>query len=167
MVNELPRARPVTATHAVEHRHGQRRIPPRAGTRIFATLNDDRPNVFLTDPRVSERERQDTRVSGLGPVLTYDSRDVQLAAFRGNLLDVSATFNGTGLGSDYRFVRYQLDARHFQPIVSNRTILALQFLGQVHTGDVPVALPPGRDLGAERGHCGKDAHLGDASTEGS
>ena len=42
--------------------------------------NDDRPNVFLTDPRVSERERQDTRVSGLGPVLTYDSRDVQLAA---------------------------------------------------------------------------------------
>ena len=98
---------------------------------------DDAPNVFLTDPNVTERERRGTRVSGLGPVLTYDTRDVPLAAFRGNLVDVSATFNGTGLGSDYRFVRYQLDARHFQPVFSERTILALQFLGQFHTGDVP------------------------------
>ena len=99
--------------------------------------NDDRANVFLTDLRVTARERENTRVSGLGPVLTYDTRDVPLAAFRGDLLDVSATFNGTGLGSDYRFVRYQLDARHFQPILSNRTILAMQFLGQFHTGEVP------------------------------
>ncbi|MBD2769609.1 BamA/TamA family outer membrane protein [Hymenobacter sp. BT664] len=96
---------------------------------------DDAPNVFLTD--VTERERRGTRISGLGPVFTYDTRDLPLAAFSGNLVDVSATFNGTGLGSDYRFVRYQLDARHFRPIVSNRTILALQFLGQFHTGDVP------------------------------
>ena len=100
-------------------------------------VNNDGTNVFLTDPRLTGRERQNTRVSGLGPVITYDSRDVPLAAFRGDLLDVSATFNGTGLGSDYRFVRYQLDARHFQPIISTKTILALQFLGQFHTGDVP------------------------------
>ena len=99
--------------------------------------NGDAPNVFLTDQRVTSRERQNTRVSGLGPVITYDTRDLPLAAFSGNLLDVSATFNGTGLGSDYRFVRYQVDARHFQPIGSNRTILAAQFLGQFHTGDVP------------------------------
>ena len=100
-------------------------------------LNDDGTNVFLTDPRVTERERHGTRVSGLGPVITYDTRDVLLAAFRGNLLDVSATFNGTGLGSDYRFTRYQVDARHFQPVFSEKTILAMQFLGQFHTGDVP------------------------------
>lgn len=98
---------------------------------------DGKPNVFLTELRVTPRERQDTRVSGLGPVLTYDTRDVPLAAFKGDLLDIGATFNGTGLGSDYRFVRYQVDARHFQPIGSNRTILAAQFLGQFHTGDVP------------------------------
>jgi outer membrane protein assembly factor BamA len=105
-------------------------IPPR-------NLNDDGTNVFLTDPRVTERERHGTRVSGLGPVITYDTRDVPLAAFHGNLLDVSATFNGTGLGSDYRFTRYQVDARHFQPVFSEKTILAMQFLGQFHTGDVP------------------------------
>ena len=94
-------------------------------------------NVFLTDQRVTERERRGTRVSGLGPVITFDNRDVPLAAFHGSLLDFGATFNGTGLGSDYRFVRYQLDARHFQPIRSTKTILAMQFLGQFHTGDVP------------------------------
>ena len=103
------------------------------------TTENGGTNVFLRDPRINAdpRQRQNTRVSGLGPVLTYDTRDVQLAAFKGDLLDVSATFNGTGLGSDYRFVRYQLDARHFQPILSNRTILAMQFLGQFHTGAVP------------------------------
>lgn len=101
------------------------------------TTDGQSTNVFYTDPRMTERERQNTRVSGLGPVITYDTRDVPLAAFRGNLLDFGATFNGTGLGSDYRFVRYQLDARHFQPLGSTRTILAAQFLGQFHTGDVP------------------------------
>ncbi|MBF9143809.1 BamA/TamA family outer membrane protein [Hymenobacter properus] len=100
-------------------------------------LDNNRPNIFYTEPRMTERERQNTRVSGLGPVISYDTRDVPLAAFKGNLLDFGVTFNGTGLGSDYRFVRYQLDARHFQPLGSNRTILAAQFLGQFHTGDVP------------------------------
>ena len=94
-------------------------------------------NVFFRDPRLTPRERQNTRVSGLGPVITYDTRDVPLAAFHGNLLDASVMFNGTGLGSDFRFVRYQLDARHFQPVFSERTILALHFLGQFHTGEVP------------------------------
>ena len=96
-------------------------------------------NVVFRDRTVTANPRQlePTRASGLGPVVTYDTRDVPLAAFRGSLLDFSATFNGTGLGSDYRFVRYQLDVRHFQPILSERTILATQFLGQFHTGDVP------------------------------
>lgn len=101
------------------------------------TTDEGASNVFLRDPRLTERERHGTRVSGLGPAITYDTRDVPLAAFRGNLLDASVMFNGTGLGSDYRFVRYQLDARHFQPVFSERTILALQFLGQFHTGEVP------------------------------
>ena len=119
----------------------QYRFTNLTGLDIAATTTTENggTNVFLRDPRINAdpRQRQDTRVSGLGPVLTYDTRDVPLAAFKGDLLDVSATFNGTGLGSDYRFVRYQLDARHFQPILSNRTILALQFLGQLHTGNVP------------------------------
>ena len=104
------------------------------------TVDKAADNVFLRDVqnlRLTPREREDTRVSGLGPVITYDTRDVPLAAFSGNLLDASVMVNGTGLGSDFRFVRYQLDARHFRSIGSNRTILAMQFLGQLHTGEVP------------------------------
>ena len=94
-------------------------------------------NYFLQDPRVDLRQTRNFNLSGLGPVYTFDSRDVVLAASKGTLLDLQVMFNGKFVGSDYNFVRYQIDARHFQPIFSNKTILALQFLGQFHSGDVP------------------------------
>ena len=94
-------------------------------------------NYFLRDPRLDPRQRQNFNSSGIGPVYTLDSRDVALGASKGNLLDLQVMFNGKFLGSDYNFVRYQIDARHFQPIFSNKTILALQFLGQFHSGNVP------------------------------
>ena len=106
-------------------------------------VNDDgdeiknQTNYFLLDPRLDPRQRQNFSVSGVGPVYTYDSRDVALGATKGSLLDLQVMFNGKFIGSDYNFVRYQIDARHFQPIFSNKTILALQFLGQFHSGDVP------------------------------
>jgi len=97
---------------------------------IEARPNDNgRPNVFLTDPRVTDAERAGYQTSLLGPVLTYDTRDNVLATFTGNYVDASAMFGGTGLGSDFRFARYQLDARHFRPILNSlgehKTILAL------------------------------------------
>jgi hypothetical protein len=96
-------------------------------------------NYFLPggDPRLDDRQRQSYSVSGIGPVYTFDSRDVALGASKGSLLDLQLMFNGKFVGSDYNFVRYQIDARHFQPIFSNKTILALQFLGQFHSGNVP------------------------------
>lgn len=76
--------------------------------------------------------------SGVGPALLYDSRDNVLATYQGNFVDAHVLFAGKGLGSDYNFTRYMVDARHFNPLFgSNNTILALQFLGQYHTGDVP------------------------------
>ena len=94
-------------------------------------------NYFLIDPRVDARQRQNFSLSGIGPVYTLDSRDVALAASKGNLLDLQVMFNGKFVGSDYNFVRYQIDARHYQRIFSNKTILALQYLGQFHSGNVP------------------------------
>jgi hypothetical protein len=94
-------------------------------------------NYFFVDPRLDARQRQSFGVSGVGPVYTFDSRDVALGATKGSLLDMQLMFNGKFIGSDYNFVRYQIDARHFQPIFSNKTILALQFLGQFHSGNVP------------------------------
>jgi outer membrane protein assembly factor BamA len=115
------------------------KIEPESGR-----VNDDGDdiagtNYFLQDQRILQDPRQ-TRAfstSGIGPVYTFDSRDVALGASRGSLLDLQVMFNGKFIGSDYNFVRYQIDARHFQPIFSNKTILALQFLGQFHSGTVP------------------------------
>lgn len=115
----------------------------------FTRVNDIQPdpntvdggaiNYFYNNDngRLDQRQRENTNASGVGPVITLDTRDVALAAFKGNLLDVSVMFNGRGIGSDYNFVRYQFDARHYQPIFSKKTILALQLLGQFHSGDVP------------------------------
>ena len=96
-------------------------------------------NYFLQDPRIRQDLRQTLNfsLSGVGPVYTYDSRDVALAASKGSLLDLQVMFNGKFVGSDYNFVRYQIDARHYKRIFSDKTILALQFLGQFHSGTVP------------------------------
>ncbi|WP_157541742.1 BamA/TamA family outer membrane protein [Hymenobacter aerophilus] len=76
--------------------------------------------------------------SGVGPAVLYDGRDNLLATYRGNFVDAHMLFAGKALGSDYNFVRYMVDARHFNPLFgTNNTILALQFLGQYHTGSVP------------------------------
>ena len=96
-------------------------------------------NYFLQDPRIQQdpRQRQNFSLSGIGPVYTLDTRDVALGASKGSLLDLQVMFNGKFVGSDYNFVRYQIDARHFQRIFSDKTILALQYLGQFHSGTVP------------------------------
>jgi hypothetical protein len=76
--------------------------------------------------------------SGVGPALLYDGRDNVLATYRGNFVDAHMLFNGSALGSDYKFNRYQIDARHFNPLFgSNNTIFGVQFVGQYHSGDVP------------------------------
>ena len=95
------------------------------------------PNSFGTDPRIRPRERQAHRTSGLGPALTLDTRDNVSTTFRGNYVDATVLFDNSVLGSEFTFTRFQVDARHFQPLGSNRTILALQFLGQFHAGQVP------------------------------
>jgi outer membrane protein assembly factor BamA len=105
----------------------------------ISPVNTDTQNYFLQDPRIRQDLRQTLNfsLSGVGPVYTYDSRDVALAASKGSLLDLQVMFNGKFVGSDYNFVRYQVDARHYQRIFSDKTILALQVLGQFHSGNVP------------------------------
>ncbi|UYZ61700.1 BamA/TamA family outer membrane protein [Hymenobacter weizhouensis] len=102
------------------------------------TDNEGRLHSFLSDPRVSARERQNTFVSGFGPAVLYDSRDNVLATYRGWFVDAYGTVNRRWTGSDFHFTRYQLDVRHFRPLFgSTNTILALNFIGQFHGGNVP------------------------------
>ncbi|RYU80782.1 BamA/TamA family outer membrane protein [Hymenobacter persicinus] len=95
-----------------------------------------RPSLLLRRP--AREYEQSTFVSGLGPSVVYDGRDNILSSFRGNYLEVSSFFNGGVLGSDFRFSRFLLDARHFQPLdQQNKTILAVQLVGQFNVGSVP------------------------------
>ena len=97
-----------------------------------------RANKFRTDLAqgiLTAREAAGGTTSGFGPALLYDGRDNVLATYRGQYLHVHALWVGRYAGSDYTFARYQVDARHFQPLFgSPKTILALQYLGQLHTG---------------------------------
>ena len=99
---------------------------------------EGRANKFRTDFEqgiLTAREVAGGNTSGFGPALLYDGRDNVLATYRGQYLHVHALFAGRYAGSDYTFTRYQVDARHFQPLFGNtKTILALQYLGQLHTG---------------------------------
>ena len=105
------------------------------GTVKLKDGDDSTPEPYNTIPA---EQRAGYTTSGVGPALLYDGRDNVLATYRGNFVDAHVLFNGKGLGSDYNFTRYMVDARHFNPLFgSNNTILALQFLGQYHTGNVP------------------------------
>ncbi|GAA4010084.1 BamA/TamA family outer membrane protein [Hymenobacter fastidiosus] len=95
-----------------------------------------RPSLLLERP--AREYQESTLISGFGPALLYDARDNILSTYRGNYLELSSYFNGKVLGSDYRFSRYLLDARHFRPLdQDNKTILATQLVGQFNVGNVP------------------------------
>ncbi|MCC2547513.1 outer membrane protein assembly factor [Hymenobacter sp. BT175] len=113
---------------------GQYRLTNIRDIEVTRNIDDTRPSLLL---QRDARERQNTLVSGIGPALLYDGRDNVLSAYHGNYLELSALFNGGALGSDYRFSRYLVDARHYQPLGSEKTIFASQLIGQFHTGDVP------------------------------
>jgi hypothetical protein len=95
-------------------------------------------NKFQSDldaGRVSAREAENGNTSGFGPAVLYDGRDNVLATYRGQYLHAHGLFAGKYAGSDFTFSRFQIDARHFQPLFgSTNTILAMQYLGQFHTG---------------------------------
>ncbi|SFQ53803.1 Surface antigen [Hymenobacter arizonensis] len=115
----------------------QYRLTDLRNVRVNEGIGNVPLNSRLFDRPAREYE-QNTFIAGLGPALLYDGRDNVLSTFRGSYLDMSALFNGKGLGSDYRFTRYVLDARHFRSLTTdNSTILALQLVGQLQAGDVP------------------------------
>jgi hypothetical protein len=99
---------------------------------------EGRVNKFQSDLNaglISPLEATGGKTSGFGPVLLYDGRDNVLATYRGQYLHMHGLFTGKYAGSDYTFSRFQVDARHFQPLFGNtNTILALQYLGQFHAG---------------------------------
>ncbi len=91
---------------------------------------------------------QGYRASGMGLVAAYDTRDIVVNPYKGSYLEVSTTFNGRMFGSEYRFSRFNLDARRYYRLNKKNHVLALQGIARLTTGDVPFLQLP--ELGGDR-----------------
>jgi hypothetical protein len=74
--------------------------------------------------------------AGLGPVITWDTRDNLFAPSEGSWHKAWAWFYGEWMGSDYTYDYYGLDLRHYLP-VSKGSVLALQGFLALTSGEVP------------------------------
>ena len=75
--------------------------------------------------------------SGLGFLLTYDSRDVPANAYRGMYLDFSGMMYAKFIGSDQTFYRLEIDYRQYKSL-GKRRVLAWTAQTKNVFGDVPL-----------------------------
>ena len=137
------------APAAARERYDSRRFEAR-----LAVLRRVRPHVFV-GPRVQAQniwriepapggllERRTVTGAGggwsvgAGGAAAYDTRPSVFTPTRGALVALAATAFGPALGADFRFVRYELDARRYWPI-GRRTVLAGQLVLTAHSGEPP------------------------------
>lgn len=75
--------------------------------------------------------------SGLGIILSYDSRDIPVDAWEGMLIDFRTTLYSQILGGDNKYQVYLLDYRQYEKIFREGSTLAWQLKLRITTGDVP------------------------------
>ncbi len=73
---------------------------------------------------------------GAGAAAAYDTRPSVFTPTRGALVSATVTVFGAALGSDFQFIRYELDARRYWPI-GRRVTLAGQLTATAHAGEPP------------------------------
>jgi len=79
--------------------------------------------------------------SGLGVMVTYDTRHPRFSAHRGNYLQVKTLMFRKALGSEYHFNRTTVDLRHYKPL-GKTMVLAMQGYAQFTRGIVPFYMMP-------------------------
>lgn len=75
--------------------------------------------------------------SGVGFLLTYDSRDLPANAYRGTYLDFRGMMYGKFIGSDQTFYRLEIDYRQYKS-VGNRKVFAWTAQTRNVFGDIPL-----------------------------
>jgi outer membrane protein assembly factor BamA len=75
-------------------------------------------------------------VSGIGAGLVVDTREHPLAPQHGVFVALRARLQNGALGSDFDYLRYELDTRGYVP-VTRQQVLALQLVASGSTGDPP------------------------------
>lgn len=101
------------------------------------TVGFDHPPVFERTPDF----RSDSRVGGLLPTLSYDSRDNVFTPTSGAYLEASAGLFSKSLGGDSDFRRINLTAIRFQPL-NSRLTFGINGGAVLSYGDVPFYLRP-------------------------
>lgn len=79
--------------------------------------------------------------SGVGFLLTYDSRDIPANAYRGTYLDFRGMMYTKFLGSDDNFYRLEIDYRQYKT-VGKRKVIAWTAQSKNVFGDVPHVISP-------------------------
>ncbi|GAA4381240.1 BamA/TamA family outer membrane protein [Hymenobacter koreensis] len=74
--------------------------------------------------------------SGAGYEVVYDGRDNLLNPQRRGYVRLAQTYFGGWLGSDFRFTRYELDARRYRRL-GRKVVLAGQLTATLHSGQPP------------------------------
>jgi len=93
----------------------------------------DQPSMLA---QLGERSAAAVFSSGLGPSLSWDSRDTLNWPTRGSYVDVRGTGFAHWLGSGARFRRLYVDARRYQPLWRDH-VLAMRAVAQAVWGEVP------------------------------
>ncbi len=81
------------------------------------------------------------KLSGMGLSVNYDTRDHVVYCCHGSFFEFNLTFYDDVIGSDYRFMEYYLDLRHYFQVNKNG-ILAFQGTYTRVTGTAPIQAYP-------------------------
>jgi len=80
-------------------------------------------------------------LSGLGLSINYDSRDHVVNCQRGTYLELSWSFYDHSIGSDFKYIEYFLDLRHYLQL-SQKSIIAFQGTYSRISGHAPIQAYP-------------------------
>lgn len=75
--------------------------------------------------------------SGLGAVMSFDTRDQVFFPNRGGLYEFRAIFYMKAIGSDFDFNRYTVDLRHYLRLGHPDRVLAMQLYADFAAGNTP------------------------------
>ena len=129
---------PLGGVVQAKYRVGQSRVW--AGLSYALAVTQVRFDAPAATPGLPDFQRE-SRVGGLTPSLTYDSRDNIFTPLRGTLIEARAGLFSQALGGDDEFQRFSLTAMHFLPLHPKLT-LGVRGDAALSFGDVPFYLRP-------------------------
>ena len=97
------------------------------------TILDKQANPYLLSDTV--RGSEGGKTTGLGAIVTWDTRNHRFYPSDGHLFEISALYVSRALGGDYDFNRYKVDMRWYEPLGEGEDhVIGLQAFGNFVRG---------------------------------